>query len=445
MVNKDSMDQTAFINDLLSFIHSSPTAFHAAHNSTALLRKNGFTEIPEQDNWGNLSAGKYYICRNGSSLIAFILTGEPPDQSGMRMAGAHTDSPALKVKPKPAQVNHSLLQLGVETYGGALLAPWFDRDLSLAGRVTWRDHSGSVSNSLIDFRRPVAVIPSLAIHLNREANDQKPINKQTDLVPILMQADDDGAEDFNAILARQLTHEHDVTENPVILDHELFLYDHQPPSEVGLKNEFIAGARLDNLLSCFVLLRGLFDSREEQNCLIVLNDHEEVGSQSTCGAHGPFLQSVLDRLFPQNPARQRCISRSLFISADNAHAVHPNFADRYDKGHLPRMNMGPVIKYNANQRYATTSRSAALFRILSERAAIPVQEFVMRSDLACGSTIGPIVAGEIGVQTIDVGVPTLAMHSVRELAGRLDAWYLHSVMKTFFALNPKDPIWQCLA
>jgi aspartyl aminopeptidase len=440
------MDQQPFTTALLDFLGASPTPFHAVRNLAALLGEHGFAEISEQDDWGQLPPGRYFIRRNDSSLVALVLaTDSLLAESGLRMAGAHTDSPGLKIKPSPAQVNHSLLQLGVETYGGALLTPWFDRDLSIAGRVIWQDKAGSVHTSLLDFKRPVAVIPSLAIHLNREANDQKPVNKQTDLVPIIMQAASEQDADFSAILAEELLREHHGAGQAKILDHELILYDCQPPALIGIKGEFLAGGRLDNLLSCYALVLALIKTEGRQNCLVVLNDHEEVGSMSASGAQGPFLQSVLERLIPDASARQRCLIRSLFISADNAHAVHPNFADRHDKGHLPRMNFGPVIKYNAGQRYATSSRSGAFYRLLAERAGIPVQEFVMRSDLTCGSTLGPITAAGLGVTTIDIGAPTLAMHSVRELAGAMDPWYLARSLQAFFATAADDPVWRCLA
>ena len=231
---------------------------------------------------------------------------------------------------------------------------------------------------------------------------------------------------------------------PEILGHELFLYDCQPPVQVGLRNEFFSGSRLDNLLSCFILVHALA-GKMSRNSLVVLHDHEEVGSLSAGGAQGTFFKSVLERLLPEPGERHRCLSRSLFVSADNAHAVHPNFPDRHEEGHLPQMNRGPVIKYNANQRYATTGCTAAFYRMLAGRLKVPVQEFVMRSDLSCGSTLGPIIAGTMGVQTVDIGVPTLAMHSVRELAGSHDAWSLTRIMESFFALAPDDPAWRCLA
>jgi len=438
------MDQHSYTQALLEFLGASPTPFHAVANLGSLLAEHGFVEIRESDDWQRLLPGRYFIRRNDSSLIALVLTSSGPAATGLRMAGAHTDSPCLKIKPSPARTNHSLLQLGVETYGGALLSPWFDRDLSIAGRVLWQDGEGAIHSSLLDFKRPVAVIPSLAIHLNREANEQKQVNKQTDMVPIIMQVGSEEEADFFALLGEELLRDNPGAQKAKILDHELILYDCQPPTLLGIKGEFLAGGRLDNLLSCFALIRGLLEADSPQNSLVVLNDHEEVGSMSASGAQGPFLLSVLERLLPDVNDRRRCLTRSFFISVDNAHAVHPNFADRHDKGHLPRLNGGPVIKYNAGQRYATSSRSGALYRILAERAGVPIQEFVMRSDLACGSTIGPLTAAAHGVAAVDIGVPTLAMHSIRELAGASDPWHLALSLRTFFGTPDDDPAWQCL-
>ena len=438
------MDKDKYIYQLLKFLADSPTAFHAVQNTCQLLEKNNFKELHENEAWDLNIPGSYFIRRNSSSLIAVNITDTNRIKSGIRMAGAHTDSPALKIKPNAENINNGLMQLGVEVYGGALLDPWFDRDLSIAGRLTIRSQDASIQNILIDFKRPVAVIPSLAVHLNREANDQNKINKQTDLVPIVMQHIDDNSPDFNAILLNQLAIENGI-EKAEILDHELFLYDSQQPALVGMNEEFLTGTRLDNLLSCFSLVTGLIDTESKQNSLIVLNDHEEVGSQTAPGAQGPFLKSTLKRLVPDHETRQCCLHNSLMISADNAHAVHPNFADRHDKNHQPLFNMGPVIKYNANQRYATTGKTASFYKLLARKADVPVQEFVMRSDLACGSTIGPITAGATGVQTIDIGIPTLAMHSIREMAGKEDCWQLYQVIRTYFASQPDDEMWQCLA
>lgn len=432
--------QTKYLRELLGFLENSPTAFHAVRNISQILRDNGFRELQVNRDWEVCTPGAYFVQCNGSSLIMFTLGhGSPAD--GFRMAGAHTDSPGLKIKPRPAKVVHGLMQLGVETYGGVLPDSWLDRDLSLAGMVTWQGRDGAIHNSLVDLKRPVAVIPSLAIHLSRDGEERK-INKQTDLVPIIMEQDE--KQGFETVLKKQLASEHGA-EQPEILGHELFLYDSQPPALIGVKREFITGGRLDNLLSCFALVRGMVEAGGGENALVVLTDHEEVGSLSHCGASGPFLRSVLERLLPDGAARRQSLYSSLMISADNAHAVHPNFADKHDQNHLPGLNRGVVIKYNANQRYATTGRTAAFYRLLSERAGAPVQEFVMRSDMACGTTIGPVTAGGIGVQTIDVGVPSLAMHSIREMAGAVDSHYLYLTMREYFTCGAGDNIWQCLA
>lgn len=438
------MDQDSFTGDFLQFLTSSPTPFHAVRTLGSLLTGRGFVELRERDDWGSLAPGRYLVRRNDASLIALVLSDTITAASRLRLAGAHTDSPCLKVKPRPERRSHSLLQLGVEVYGGALLGPWFDRDLSLAGRIVWQDDTGAVHTSLIDFRRPVAVIPSLAIHLNREANEQKPVNKQTDLMPIILQEQDGVQTDFTKLLTDQLRAEQQVDGGVKILDHDLFLADCQPPALLGINREFLAGGRLDNLLSCFAMLKGLLAADSRQNSLVVLHDHEEVGSTSTGGAQGRFLSSVLERVITDPSQRQRCLARSLFISVDNAHGVHPNFADRHDPGHLPLLNKGPVIKYNAGQRYATSGRTGAYYRLLAERAGIPVQEFVMRSDLACGSTIGPITAAGLGVATLDIGAPTLAMHSIRELAGATDAWHLARSLALYFATGSDDPVWSTL-
>ncbi len=424
------MEQPQYITALIDYISSSPTAFHAVASATRLLSENGFSRLDENSIWDRLDGGKYYVTRNDSSLIAFNWCNDDIPGS-LQMIGAHTDSPCLKLKPNPVQKNHNYLQLGAEIYGGALLGPWFDRELSLAGRVCWGDSEGVLHCDLIDFKRPIAIIPSLAIHLDREVNEKRKINKQTDLVPIsgLNENLENG---FHTMLQKQLCVEYPDLEQPDIIDHELFFYDAKPPGLAGLANEFISGARLDNLLSCFAAVQALLAADPAKNCLIILNDHEEVGSVSTSGAQGPFLRDILERLMPEIEKRHTTLRSSLLISADNAHAVHPNFADKHDSQHLPQMNQGPVIKLNANQRYATNSRTAGRFRMLCRKAGIPVQEFVMRNDMACGSTIGPLTAAETGVDTVDVGIASLAMHSIRETAACTDCWYLYRVLTTFF-------------
>ena len=433
------MQDVEFVNGLIDFIKNSPTPFQAVEIMAQVLERDGFTRLDEAEQWSinnGQQEGRYYVIRNDSSIIAFQLNQPLPD-NGMRMVGAHTDSPCLKVKPNPEIINNKYLQLGVEVYGGALLNPWFDRDLSLAGRVSYLDESGAIGNQLINLVKPVATIPSLAIHLDKEANENRSINKQLHLPPVLMKmpeidAEGAGKADFKDILLKIMNAEIETGEAVRILDYELSFYDVQPPAVIGLHDDFIASARLDNLLSCYTGLMAMLNDDGKQNTLLVCTDHEEVGSMSAAGAQGSFLKSVLERLCESDENMSRMIANSVMISADNAHGIHPNYADKHDENHGPILNDGPVLKVNANQRYASNSQTGALFRHLCELADVPVQSFVVRSDMACGSTIGPITASGLGVKTVDVGVPTFAMHSIRELAGRWDAYYLYRVLKQFF-------------
>lgn len=422
------MNQETFNNDLLEFLGRATSPFHAVREMCRRLDEAGFQRLQDDDDWDIQPGGAYYITRNDSSLVAFRIGDKLGPVDGLRMVGAHTDSPCLMVKPNPEKTTKGYRQLGVEVYGGALLNPWFDRDLSLAGRVSFSNADGELCKALVDFRRPVAVIPSLAIHLDREVNSSRSINAQTDIVPILGQGEN---LDLRALLARRIPEENPGIEVGEVLDYELCCYDSQAPAVVGLDAEFIASARLDNLLSCHAGLAALLDSEGPASRLLVCNDHEEVGSLSAAGAQGPFLRSVLERLAGDATSYARLIERSMMISADNAHGVHPNFAGKHDENHGPLLNAGPVIKVNANQRYASNSETAALFRQVCAELDIPVQTFVVRTDMACGSTIGPITAGELGVRTLDVGAPQFAMHSVRELAGCRDACYLSQAMTRF--------------
>lgn len=415
---------------LLDFLKRSPSPFHATQSMAEALQDAGYQALDERETWQLKPQGRYYITRNDSSIIAIKRGQHDPVQHGIRLVGAHTDSPCLKVKPQPELARHGYWQLGVEVYGGVLLSPWFDRDLSLAGRVTFK-HNGQLQSRLINFQQAIASIPSLAIHLNREANSGWAINAQTELPPILAQLQGETKKDFRALLAEQLQREHAISAADV-LDYELCFYDSQPAALVGLNQDFIASARLDNLLSCYAGLQGLLNSNDQHTQVLVCTDHEEVGSNSACGADGPFLEQVLRRMLNTEEDFVRCIQHSLLISADNAHGIHPNYADKHDANHGPLLNHGPVIKVNANQRYATSSETSSFFKLLCQQAEIPVQSFVTRSDLGCGSTIGPITASQLGVQTIDIGVPTFAMHSIRELAGSKDLSYLVRALQAFY-------------
>ncbi len=408
--------------DLLDFIADSPTPFHATHNLLSLMLNNGFKQLNEGDNWDCKASSKYVVTRNDSSIIAFK-TGKDLTE-GLRMIGAHTDSPCLRIKPNPEYKQHGVVKLGVEVYGGALLHPWFDRDLSIAGRISGVDKKGKLVHQLIDFKKPIAVIPNLAIHLDREANKNKTVNPQNHLPIIISGADDDA--DFKKLLLTQCDKK--ITK---VLDYELSCYDTHPPSVLGLNEEFISSARLDNLLSSYIGARALIADDSDNASLYVSTDHEEVGSASACGAQGPFLKSVLERLSNDAPSLTQLINRSTLISCDNAHAIHPNYADKHDQNHGPLINQGIVIKVNNNQRYASNSISSSKFQLICEQAKVPTQHFVVRSDMGCGSTIGPITASELGIETLDIGVPQWAMHSIRETAGSKDCDYLYSALRAF--------------
>lgn len=421
------MDKQTFNTGLFDFLMHAPTAFHAAACLVTMLKKAGFVPLNEQDVWGIQPGGRYLVVRNDAALIAFTC-GEGDDAArGFRMIGAHTDSPGLKIKPRPESVAKSLVQFGVEVYGGPILSTWFDRELSLAGRVSYVDEARHIQSVLVDFKDPVAIIPNLAIHLDREANNGKAINKQNDLAPLMMM--EAGAPFcLRTQLITRLAEAGCPDLDEALIDFDLMLYDPRGPVFTGINRDFITGGRLDNLVSCYCGVQALLKHDKTVPALLVLSDHEEVGSVSTSGAGGNFLASVLGRLCPDHETRARALARSLMISADNAHGVHPGFVDRYEPRHSPLLNRGPVIKYNANQRYATDSRSGAAFRTLCAQVQVPCQEFVVRSDMPCGSTIGPMTAGSLGVRTVDAGIPMLAMHSIRETAGSDDAHLFYTVL-----------------
>ena len=424
------MHKENFNQNLLRFIDESPTPFHAVANLCATLRAAGYAELLETDKWNISAPGKYFVTRDQSSLVAFSLGSKPVSETGINMAGSHTDSPCLKLKPNAAFKAHGYWQLGVEVYGGVLLNPWFDRDLSLAGRVSLCLPGGELVNRLINFERALAIIPSLAIHLDREANESRAINAQTYL-PAIVATD---AEDFNleAEILNRLVADDPALRGAKVNAHELSLYPVEKAAFVGLRQEFIASPRLDNLLSCYTGAQALIDTHSEENRLIVCNDHEEVGSGSAVGALGTLLRSVIERLTESNEGFSRAIAHSTLVSTDNAHGVHPNFSDRHDKQHVPKLNGGPAIKVNAGQAYASTSSTVSLFKEACAAAKVPTQSFVSKADVRCGSTIGPLTARMLGVQTVDVGVPTFGMHSIRELAGSDDPHWLYLALNKFF-------------
>ena len=415
------MEKQDFNEGLLGFLDASPTPFHATQNMSMMFENAGFTKLEEVEKWELVAGAKYYVTRNDSSIIAFTY---PKEKKNYLMVGAHTDSPNLKLKPNAVIKEHGIVKFGVEPYGGLLLTPWFDRDLSLAGRVSYLDMQGEIQDALIDVKKAIATIPSLAIHLDDKANKDKTVNKQTDVCPILTT---DESFELDTFLRWQLDRigRPDVKE---IYASELSFYDTQAAAFVGLKDDFISSARLDNLLSCYVGLLSICSVDANTPMLFVASDHEEVGSESTSGAGGSFLQNTLRRMFSDYEEYMQMVRSSLLVSADNAHAIHPNYPSKHDAKHAPYINKGVVIKVNANQRYASNSETIAKFLRAAKSVAQEVQQFVTRSDMGCGSTIGPITASRVGIDTIDVGLPTYAMHSVREIAGSDDAYSLYNIL-----------------
>ena len=438
----------AITADLLQFIAASPTPFHAVHSAVARLAAVGFTPVSETASWRDLAPGRYYLTRGDSALLAFILPAGSGAAPGFRIIGAHTDSPNLRLKPRPAYHKEGYLQLGVEVYGGALLNSWVDRDLNLAGRVICRDPaSGGLVSRLVLLPQPILRVPQLAIHLDREVNEKGlTLNRQEHLAPILGLSATPCAtphEPIHALCAAALG-----VAAEDIVGTDLMLHERTPPTTAGLSQELVLAPRLDNLAMCHAALMALAQAADAADQgplipLLALFDHEEVGSDSAYGAGAPLLPAVLERLVlargGDRDAFHQSVARSLCVSADMAHAVHPNYPDRHEARHRPVLNGGPVIKINSQQRYATCARTAALFRALCQQAEVPVQHYAHRTDLPCGSTIGPITATLLGIRTVDVGNPMLSMHSAREMAGANDPELMVRALHRFLLCDDPFP------
>lgn len=412
--------------ELIDFIDASPSPWHAVASVESRLLAQGFTRLEEGARWQLAPGGRYYVVRGGASLIAFALGSAPLVEAGFRIVGAHTDSPGLRVKPRPALGGDGLLRLGVEVYGGPILASFADRDLSLAGRVVLRAAAGA-RTCLLRFEQPLLRLPNLAIHMNREVNEKGlKFDKQTEL-PLILGVLGEGEE--TGARWRRLLADAAQCEAADLLSWDLAVHDVQQGSLWGADREFIASRQLDNLASCHAAIRALATAGQPAaTCVAALFDHEEVGNQSAAGAGGSFVADVLARIGLQagldGEDQRRALAQSFFISADMAHAYQPNFPAAYEPEHKLRMNGGPVIKTNVNQRYTTQAESAARFMGYCEAAGVPCQQYAHRSDLGCGSTIGPTVAAGLGLAAVDVGSPMWAMHSARESAGVLDHAYM---------------------
>lgn len=444
--------------DFIDFLNTSPSPFHAVHEASVRLEKAGFEKISEKQDWHLKKRGKYYFTRNGSSLVAFIVGGEyQVGQGGFTIVGAHTDSPCLKVKPVSKKEQQGYLEVGVQLYGGGIWHTWFDRDLGIAGRVMVKEQDGNFRHSLVHIKKPILRVPTLAIHLDGPVNEAFSFNKENHLLPILattakstlnqLKNSNTEPSKHHPALMHMLAERMKI-EVDQIHDFELCLFDTQPATLGGAFDEFIYSARLDNLGMTYCSLIALIESEDikhDKNIrLVSLFDNEEIGSTSAHGANSNLLPSTMERIVASmksslntKVAFEQAIHKSMLVSADMAHAVHPNYAEKHEENHRPQMHKGTVIKINANQRYATTAPTSLILREIARQKDIPIQEFVVRNDSPCGSTIGPMLSAKLGLRTIDVGNPQLSMHSIRETGGVDDVKHGIHLLKAFFELFPQ--------
>ncbi|GKV13818.1 hypothetical protein SLEP1_g24792 [Rubroshorea leprosula] len=456
------------VSDLLSFLNASPTAFHAVDEAKKRLRNAGYEQILEREDWKLEAGKKYFFTRNHSTIVAFAIGKKYAAGNGFHIIGAHTDSPCPKLKPVSKVTKGGYLEVGVQTYGGGLWYTWFDRDLTVAGRVMIREVKGgsvSYSHRLVRIKEPIMRIPTLAIHLDRDVNDGFKVNTQNHLVPVLATAikaelnkavaehcpGESGSRTdkkkstakHHSILLQMLADQLGC-EPDEICDFELQACDTQPSIAAGALKEFVFSGRLDNLCMSFCSLKALIDTTSSESNLedetgvqmVALFDHEEVGSDSAQGAGSPVMLDALSRAtnsFTSDPKMlKKAIQRSFLVSADMAHALHPNYMEKHEDNHQPKLHGGLIIKHNANQRYATNAVTSFIFREIAAKHSLPVQDFVVRNDVPCGSTIGPILASGVGIRTVDVGAPQLSMHSIREMCAADDVEHSYEHFKAFF-------------
>ncbi len=434
------MTEKQSVQDLLTFIDASPSPWHAVAAIETALKAFQFVRLDETNKWSLQPGGRYYVVRDDSSMIFFVLGHKALVESGFKIVGAHTDSPGFRIRPNAATVNAGgIARLGVEIYGGPILATFTDRDLSLAGRVCYIDEQDNLAHKRVRFDQPLVRLPNLAIHMNRGVNDEGlKLHKQNELPLLFAQLTDEQLPQpyFLALLEQAAG-----IDAERLLSWDLAVYDTQKGTFWGANDEFYANSQIDNLASCHAGLQALLDdtvlNNTESTLVCAFFDHEEVGSESHVGAAGSFLTDILQRIsMAMSSEREdfaRALARSFLISADMAHAYQPNFPSAYDADHKVFVNKGPVIKSNASRRYSSESVSTAQFIRWCEEAGIPYQRYSHRSDLPCGSTIGPIASAKLGIRSVDVGCPMWAMHSIRESAGVQDHAYMIKVLRQFFS------------
>ncbi len=424
--------------ELVDFLYDSPSACHGVKATQKILDENGFVEIKETDKWNLQAKGKYYVIKNDSALIAFEVGTGDIEETGFRLIGAHTDVPGFRIKPNPQMISEGkYVKLNTEVYGGPILHTWYDRPLSIAGKVSLKGSSPlKPETRLVNINKPLLIIPSLAIHMNREVNEGYKINRQVDTLPLLGLINDKlEKEDY---LMNIISEELQVNKED-ILNFELGLYEYERGSLIGMNEELISSGRFDDLWMVFSGIKALVDSREnEATKVMICIDNEEIGSLTAEGANSTLLNNILERialgLGKDREGYYRTLANSIMISADLAHAVHPNLGDKHDPTNRPVLEGGPVLKIAASGSYSTDSFNGAVFAGVCEAAGVPFQKFVNRSDVRGGTTIGPVTAANLTIPVIDMGAPVLGMHSIRELASVKDNYYTVKAFTEFFSL-----------
>lgn len=424
--------------ELIDFLYDSPSACHGVKATQRILDKNGFIEIKETDKWNLEAKGKYYVIKNDSALIAFEVGTGDIEETGLRLIGAHTDVPGFRIKPNPQMISEGkYVKLNTEVYGGPILYTWFDRPLSIAGKVSLKGSSPlKPETRLVNINKPLLIIPSLAIHMNREVNEGFKINKQVDTLPLLALINDKlEKEDY---LMNILAEELQVNKGD-ILNFELGLYEYEKGMLIGMNEELISSGRFDDLWMVYAGIKALVDSKEnEATKVMICIDNEEIGSLTAEGANSTLLNNILERialgLGKDREGYYRALANSIMISADLAHAVHPNLGDKHDPTNRPVLGGGPVLKIAASGSYSTDSFNGAVFAGICESAGVPFQKFVNRSDVRGGTTIGPVTSANLTIPVIDMGAPVLGMHSIRELASVKDNYYTVKAFTEFFSL-----------
>jgi len=474
---------------LVDFVNASPSPFHTVDTAKGMLKEAGFVQLCEKSSWGASlkKGGKYFVVRDESALLAFIVGGKYLPGNGFSLVGGHTDSPCLKLKPVSKQNHYGYLQVGVQCYGGGIWRTWLDRDLKLAGRVIIKNKLGELESRLINIDRPIMRLPNLCIHLSTPDDDV--LNKETQMTPILatkvfedrvkkeleglnklaINDDDDNDDDNNDDVEQEVEVEveevgkpeyqkhHTVLVNLIcetiggdvqpkdLIDVELSLADHQKATLGGIYNEFVFGPRLDNQFGSYCAVKGIIDSAKEEAenetniRMINIFDCEECGSGSAQGAQSKLTELVMRRISDHFGAGyfEQAIANSFLLSADQGHAIHPNYPEKHEENHQVTLHKGPLLKINCNQRYSTTALTGGIIQEVGRACGVPLQDYVVRNDSHCGTTIGPIQAARLGMRTVDVGGPELSMHSIRETCCVTSVGQMINLFKKFFQLFPK--------